>query len=64
MNYPANKCCANCNHACRHELWGHVFYSCKFNIGSVNTVLPGHCCDDWTGVMSDEDLGLTMDIWY
>ena len=58
------RCCANCDHACRHELWSHVFYSCQLIIGLVPIVNPGHCCDEWTGTIPEIDLGLTMDIWY
>lgn len=59
-----NPCCANCDHACRQEFWGNVFYYCKLNIGLNATVNPHRHCDDWTGTLTPADLGLTMDIWY
>ena len=56
-------CCDNCNNACRHEIWGTVFYTCKLHIGLNPTVNPYHTCDDWDGPLLDFNLGLTYDIW-
>jgi hypothetical protein len=57
------RCCANCDNACRQEIWGNVLYTCKLNVGLNATVNPGRCCDDWTGTIPTVDLGLSYDIW-
>ena len=62
MNCP-DRCCANCDNACRHEIWGNVLYTCKLNIGLTPTVNSHRTCDDWKGTLIDNDLGLTYDIW-
>ena len=63
MNCP-DRCCANCNNACRQEIWGNVFYTCKLHVGLHPHINPHHCCDDWEGTLTEIDLGLKMDIWY